>query len=514
MPLVKARPRGDSDGSIVRQFDGSVDSNLTTYTYDTAQENLSIWNKGSVPITLNVGTYSVTIQPKQTWQNDVDFASFTVKTTTGIGEIRSTAREYDNRPVSRQEIKFQQRQNLGVLHRLTQQPLHRLDMSALGGLPAGVVFTANAGVPGGGVLTITGNGAYREIWDTEYRSVESNKSYIVRCRIKQKNLGSQPINDFRIYYGVKWYDKDKVLIGNFQSAGVRYMSKHENERYLSTIITTPANVRYVRFLISAGSDNTDSVHDVYDLQLVPFLRKEIVPILAYHAPHDFNGKPYTFTMQMEFLARHGYRTVTITDIARMWRENIPIPDNCVCLTFDDGSESVYTTWYPIMEKHGLKGVFAIISDAVGQETHNEGTNVYAPFASWGQLSEMAANGWEICSHSKTHTIPWDSQGDAQLQAEIADSKTAIETNLGLPCNVIVYPNGEFAGKVAKYVDEAGYWAGFTVNGQKWQSDLMATEGSGTAYSRLPFAFTRSYVYGDSETEFKQALNFDTLYVSY
>jgi len=108
MGLVTVTPRGDSDGSIVRQFGDSIDSAVRTYTYDTAQESLTIRNKGYVPIVLNVGSYvDITIAPLTTWGNDVDFSFFTIKTLSGMSEIQVTAREYDNKPVYKKDFDSQ-----------------------------------------------------------------------------------------------------------------------------------------------------------------------------------------------------------------------------------------------------------------------------------------------------------------------------------------------------------------------------------------------------------------------
>ena len=105
MSLVKATPRSDSDGTIVRQFGNSVDTYTKTYTYETSQDNLSVWNKGYVNLLLNVGTFTnVTIKPNETWINDVVFDFFTIATTSGMSEIQITAREYDNKPVYKKDI--------------------------------------------------------------------------------------------------------------------------------------------------------------------------------------------------------------------------------------------------------------------------------------------------------------------------------------------------------------------------------------------------------------------------
>ena len=60
--------------------------------------------------------------------------------------------------------------------------------------------------------------------------------------------------------------------------------------------------------------------------------------------------------------------------------------------FDDAYDTVYTAAYPILAKHGMKGVVAMSLDNIGK----------AGYLSEAQLDTLHAAGWDIVMHGKTH----------------------------------------------------------------------------------------------------------------
>ena len=68
------------------------------------------------------------------------------------------------------------------------------------------------------------------------------------------------------------------------------------------------------------------------------------------------------------------------------------PDMPIVISFDDGDVSGYTTAAPILERHGFRGDFFVVSQWIGQPG----------FMSAGQLRDLARRGHGIHSHSRTH----------------------------------------------------------------------------------------------------------------
>jgi peptidoglycan/xylan/chitin deacetylase (PgdA/CDA1 family) len=185
------------------------------------------------------------------------------------------------------------------------------------------------------------------------------------------------------------------------------------------------------------------------------------PILLYHHV-DTNGKdsryfvePAMFEQQMQWLYDHGYRTITISTLIDVIKNGGEIPERPVVITFDDGDVSVYTNAFPIMQKYGFVGVFYLISRRLG------GTGVVTV----DQVRTLLQAGWEIGSHSQTHVdLTLD---HSVINAEMAGSRTDLETTFTVPVNTFAYPYGK--------VDDV-------VTGRAYKYGYLGAMGLGTSYT--------------------------------
>jgi peptidoglycan/xylan/chitin deacetylase (PgdA/CDA1 family) len=80
---------------------------------------------------------------------------------------------------------------------------------------------------------------------------------------------------------------------------------------------------------------------------------------------------------------------------------------------------------------------------------------------WEEVSRLAAEGVEIGSHGVDHEIHHYDQPPPVRQAELTESKQALERRLGRPCRFFAFPNGETNPDSAEEVMAAGYALGFT-----------------------------------------------------
>jgi peptidoglycan/xylan/chitin deacetylase (PgdA/CDA1 family) len=77
---------------------------------------------------------------------------------------------------------------------------------------------------------------------------------------------------------------------------------------------------------------------------------------------------------------------------------------------------------------------------------------------WAQLRELAADGWEIGSHTCDHPrLP--GLGDAELDRQMGASRDACARGMGMPCTSIAYPYGDVDERVVAAAQRAGYSAG-------------------------------------------------------
>lgn len=186
-----------------------------------------------------------------------------------------------------------------------------------------------------------------------------------------------------------------------------------------------------------------------------------VPILLYHhiavSPIDsrYYVRPDMFDAQLKLLHDWGYTTITTSMLVQAITQGASLPPHPILLTFDDGNEDNYTAAFPIMQKYGFTGVLYIVVEYMNQPS----------YLTTSQIKEMAAAGWEIGSHSETHHSLLVS-GDQQ-RFEIVQSRTDLESRLGVPILTFAYPFGLEDSAAGDYVHFAGYIAGMGATGFTW-----------------------------------------------
>ncbi len=62
------------------------------------------------------------------------------------------------------------------------------------------------------------------------------------------------------------------------------------------------------------------------------------------------------------------------------------------LWFDDGRIEIYDVAYPLIKKHNLTGILALVGEWIGKEG----------FMNSFQINSMIMNGWKIANHSLNH----------------------------------------------------------------------------------------------------------------
>lgn len=195
-----------------------------------------------------------------------------------------------------------------------------------------------------------------------------------------------------------------------------------------------------------------------------------LPILCYHnvAPAPGNARfkllyvhPDSFERQLWALRRLGLRGVSMSEgIERLRSGTVR---GCVAFTFDDGYTDALATAAPLMKRYGFAATCYVVSDALG--SYNRWDAEYVgerkPLMARGQLEQWLAAGMEIGSHSCSHPrLPQLPR--AAMQQEIAESRAALHSMLGVPIVHFAYPFGHFTDETAELVRRAGYSSAVTV----------------------------------------------------
>ncbi|MDB4984243.1 MAG: putative xylanase/chitin deacetilase [Patescibacteria group bacterium] len=164
-----------------------------------------------------------------------------------------------------------------------------------------------------------------------------------------------------------------------------------------------------------------------------------------------------FDKQMKYLSDNNYHPVTFAELVTSFRNNTPLPEKAVVLSFDDGWKSQYQYALPILEKYKFKGTFFIITNYQG----------YGAYMTWDDVIALDRAGMDIESHTVHHVNLAKAKTPAQVASELADSKATLEAKLGHPVIALAYPEYGHNPTVDLAVKNAGYlgaragWAKFS-----------------------------------------------------
>ena len=185
-----------------------------------------------------------------------------------------------------------------------------------------------------------------------------------------------------------------------------------------------------------------------------------IPVLCYHdvTPNnpdnnDMLLNPNKFKNQLSWLKENGYTSITLTDLYNYLRNNEPIPEKSVVLTFDDGYRGNYTYAYPILKEMGFTANFFIISDFVDNGL----------YMTKDELKKLISNGFEVDSHTSNHLDLSKLTYNQQIET-FKSSKETLEKIINKPVNFVAYPYGKYNSETRKAAETAGFNLGFNLCG--------------------------------------------------
>jgi len=192
---------------------------------------------------------------------------------------------------------------------------------------------------------------------------------------------------------------------------------------------------------------------------------QAVPVLTYHHFAEDCASPYciptpVFDQQMRHLKEHGYRVLTMGELLSFMQYRHALPKKSVVIAVDDGNRSAYKIAYPMLKKYGYTATLFIYTDFVG---------ISKGAITWSQLSEMKAAGFEIGSHTKSHsdlTKQRKGEGDqvymARVKSELLGSKRLLDEKLRQDTVYLAFPYGRYNERVMAISEQVGYKLGFSV----------------------------------------------------
>lgn len=196
-----------------------------------------------------------------------------------------------------------------------------------------------------------------------------------------------------------------------------------------------------------------------------------IPILMYHqivdSSYTSQHKTYIteslFQKHMSYLRSAGFTSLTFKELLE-YKKNIrnqdTFPSRPIIITFDDGYESNWQKVVPILQQYQMKAVFYILAKLHDYNFWDADSGTpELKLMSLEQRKKIADN-MEIGSHGFNHE-KLSTMNRAQATAEIQNSKTELEKELGQPIISYAYTYGDRSDRDIYLAKKAGY--DFAVN---------------------------------------------------
>jgi peptidoglycan/xylan/chitin deacetylase (PgdA/CDA1 family) len=178
-----------------------------------------------------------------------------------------------------------------------------------------------------------------------------------------------------------------------------------------------------------------------------------VTVLMYHAVGDEHGvcvgadshyavSSRQFAAHINMVRQMGRRVSSVAELLR----DPAAGARSVAFTFDDGHASNGPA-AELIAQHGGSADFFVNPSHVG--TSN--------YLSWSELRAMADIGMSIQSHGFDH-VYLDDLTPQGVQAQVVNSKNAIEDKLGRAVTIFAPPGGRIAPNLKQVATQAGYAA--------------------------------------------------------
>ncbi|WP_336036867.1 polysaccharide deacetylase family protein [Halobacterium yunchengense] len=154
---------------------------------------------------------------------------------------------------------------------------------------------------------------------------------------------------------------------------------------------------------------------------------------------DVAGLPELENVQeIEVRVRGGGRDTKfwVDDLRR-----VPSPDQgYAVLFFDDSLESTYTEAYDALSERDMPATVSTVTSSVGDDG----------YLTLDQLGELSSNGWEVCSHTSTHTNLEDISRLTAEQEIVNAKEWLVDQGFESGSRWLVYPYGGFSEAVTNF----------------------------------------------------------------
>ena len=192
-----------------------------------------------------------------------------------------------------------------------------------------------------------------------------------------------------------------------------------------------------------------------------------VPVIMYHSVADGNSDAVisveNFQKHLEAIKENKFTPISIEQMVDFVDFGTPLPENSVCITFDDGYTDNYEKAYPLLERFGFNATIFVIGSSVGRSQYKDTQYKMNPHFDYEQAKEMMESGlisiqshtydmhqwpqFEMTKNPRECVLRFPGEGLVDyirtFESDFLKIKTLIESEVGNKVIGFAYPRGRY-----------------------------------------------------------------------
>lgn len=201
-----------------------------------------------------------------------------------------------------------------------------------------------------------------------------------------------------------------------------------------------------------------------------------LPVIMYHSvlkdesrSGEFVVTPDNLESDFRYLSEHGYTAVLPEDLVEYVYEGVPLPENPVMITFDDGHLNNMTYALPLLEKYNMKALISVVGSFSETYSGIDDHNPAYAYCTWEDIRVLSDSPYvEIGNHTydmhrtdvrkgcqKLRTES-DEEYSRILNEDIGRLQQLLAENSGCTPTAFAYPFGYLSKESVPALQEMGF----------------------------------------------------------
>jgi peptidoglycan/xylan/chitin deacetylase (PgdA/CDA1 family) len=193
-------------------------------------------------------------------------------------------------------------------------------------------------------------------------------------------------------------------------------------------------------------------------------------ILQYHhvsntTPKSTSISPEQFEVHLKYLQEQSFNVVPLSQIMEKIKNQQPIKDKTVAITFDDAYVDVLTHAKPLLDQFNYPYSIFVNPAIINRNENTDKKGNKSHYLSWAQLKTLADDGVIIANHGYEHdSLTRISEGLtpeqwlAKQTQLLLKAEDIIKAKTGQSWRYFAYPYGEYSPTIQSWANKNGFIA--------------------------------------------------------